>query len=227
MSKRAFDRISRFAGQEHLLRGIAERAEEIRERRAAVRHREIHLGGPGIARAIHVRGEVEIAQQAVHEEHGALEAVVVLVAVGDGVRREAAHLVDRREDVVEAGAGGHERVAAAQRRVHQRLGPDAFAQRLPELVAAIGLDPFDAGLAAAAPLDHALDGLEAVKIVAIDAAVADAERLADARAERHLDLRSAPRHGQARSRHEREFHLARRVVHLASPSPNSTRDACR
>ena len=56
--------------------------------------------------------------------------------------------------------------------------PDAFAQRLPELVAAIRLDPLHAGLAAAPPLHHALDGLQAVEIVAVHAAVADAQRLA-------------------------------------------------
>ncbi len=66
------------------------------------------------------------------------------------------------------------------------LRPDALAQRFPELFAAVSLHPFDAGFAAAAPLHHALDRFEAVKIVTVDAAVADAQSFADVRAQRHF-----------------------------------------
>ena len=61
----------------------------------------------------------------------------MLVAVSDRVPHEAAHVVIGREDVAEALASWRERVAPGQRRIHQWPGPDAFAQRFPELVSAI------------------------------------------------------------------------------------------
>src|SRR5262249_48881882 len=90
---------------------------------------------------------------------------------------------------------------------------------IPEPVATICLDPLHAGLASAPALHHALDRFQPVEVVAIHPAVTDAEGFADARAERHLDLRCAPRDGQARTRPERELQLARRVVHSARPLP--------
>src|ERR1039458_3370593 len=118
-----------------------------------------------------------------YDFHG-LETIQCMV---ERVPHEAAHVVIGGEDVAVALASWRERVAPGQRRLHQRPGPDAFAQRVPKLVSAICLHPLDAGLAAAPPFDHALDGLQTVKVIAVHAAVADAQGFADARSERHLD----------------------------------------
>src|ERR1035441_2234208 len=111
----------------------------------------------------------------------------MLVAVSDRIAHEAPHVVIGGEDVAEALASGRERVAPGQRRLHQWPGPDAFAQRVPELVSAICLYPLDAGLTAAPPFDHALDGLQTVKVVAVHAAVADADRKSTRLNSSHLD----------------------------------------
>ena len=142
----------------------------------------------GSLAAVDARGEVEILHQAAHQQHGALQPVGVLVAVGDGILAPAAACRRRGKIVVEAFARrasacgcGTARPPSAPR------GQTPSSMRLPEIVAAIGLHPLHAGLAALAPLHHALDRFERVEIVAVDAAVADAHRLADPRAERHLD----------------------------------------
>jgi hypothetical protein len=72
-------------------------------------------------------------------------------------------------------------------------------------------------------LDHALQSLEAVEIVAVHAAVADAQGFADAGAERHFHRRRAPGDRQTGAGHAGESKLARGVVHLARS--NSTKDA--
>ena len=53
-----------------------ERAEEIGERGSAVRHRQVHLGGQNSARAVHPGGEIEIPDEAVHQQHRAAQSVV-------------------------------------------------------------------------------------------------------------------------------------------------------
>ena len=90
---------------------------------------------------------------------------------------------------------------------------------LPETVAAVGLQPAHPGLAAGAALDHALEGLEGVEVVAVDAAVTDAHRLLDPGAYRHVDGGGAPGHGQGGAGHEREVELPGQVVHPSRPLP--------
>ena len=104
----------------------------------------------------------------------------MLVAIGDRIPHQRLHVFRGRKDVVEARARRFQRMAAAQRGFDEILRPDAFLVCLPEVLAAIGLQPLDAGLAAAPALDHALHRLETVEVVAVDAAVADADRLANA-----------------------------------------------
>src|ERR1035438_1554840 len=62
--QRSFHGIGGLAGKVHLLDVIDERAEEVGQRGAAVGHGQVHLGGPGIAMAIDVGGEIEVADQA-------------------------------------------------------------------------------------------------------------------------------------------------------------------
>src|ERR1051326_1781060 len=143
----------------------------------------------------------------------------MLVSIRDRIFHEPAHVVIAWEIVVKTGTRRRECVAAAERRIHQSPGPDALLHRVPELVAAIGLNPLYSRFAAAPPLHHALNGFKTVKVVAVDATVTDAESFPNARAKRHLDGWKAPGHRQARSGHVREAHLTRGVVHLASPVP--------
>jgi len=85
---------------------LVERTEKIRQSRAAVGHGQVHLGGPGLLGAVDERGEVEVADQAAHEQHGGLEAVIVLVAVGDGIIHLRLHICKGRKDIVEGGPRG-------------------------------------------------------------------------------------------------------------------------
>jgi hypothetical protein len=121
--------------------------------------------------------------------------------------------------VIEALSRRRQGVAPAQRGVDEILGPDPFLVRLPESIAPVRLNPSDSGLAALAPFDHALDGLETVKVVTVNAPVTDTHRFADSASERHLDRRRSPGDGQARSGHQREPQLPGRVVHLLRPLP--------
>src|SRR5206468_1677094 len=65
----------------------------------------------------------------------------------------------------------------------------------------------------------ALQCFESVEIVAVHTAIADANRFADSRPERHLDRRRAPGHRETGAGHESEAQSARSVVHLARPVP--------
>ena len=95
--------------------------------------------------------KLKSSHQAAHQQHGALQAVGVFVAIGHRVLAPARCMSSTVGKMsLKPVARGRQRVAAAQRGLHQLARPDAFLMRLPELLAAIGLHPLDAGLAAAA-----------------------------------------------------------------------------
>ena len=139
--------------------------------------------------------------------------------VSDRISCQILHLLQGWIDAGEALPAVPERLAAAQRGLEQRRRPDSLLVRFPEVLAPICLQPLDSRLPALAPFHHALHGFQGMDIVAVHIAIGDAHRLADASPQRHLHLRHPPRHRQARSGHEREAHLARRVVHLFRPLP--------
>ena len=58
-----------------------------------------------------------------------------------------------------------------------------------------------------------------MEIVTVHAAVSDTHRLADARAQRHLERGRSPGDRQAGAGHEGELHSPRRVVHLLGVVP--------
>ena len=87
-------------------------------------------------------------------------------------------------------------MAAAEAGFKERRRPHALGVGLPEGVVAVGPEPFDAGLAALSALDHALQGLQPVEVVAIDAAIADADGFFDLGTEGHVERRGAPSNGQ-------------------------------
>ena len=143
----------------------------------------------------------------------------MFVDVGDGLFAELFHLVDGGEGIVEAGARLLERVAAREAGVHQLARPDAVVERLPKLLALIGLQPLDTRLAALAAFDHALHRFEPVVVVAVDTAVADADGFFDLGAQGHFDRGRAPGDGQRRAGHKGKAHLLRNIVHLLTPVP--------
>src|SRR5207248_2988510 len=69
------------------------------------------------------------------------------------------------------------------------LGPGAGLQRLPDVVAADGVQGHDAAFAPLAPFDHALYRFQAVEVIAVHAAAADAQRFLYFRAQRHVERR--------------------------------------
>ena len=77
----------------------------------------------------------------------------------------------------------------------------------------------DADLAASAAFGHALGGFEAVKVVAVDAAVADADALDQRGAVRHVDRRQPPGDRQRRAGQERKAEPLRVVDHLRAAVP--------
>src|ERR1700709_1858971 len=90
---------------------------------------------------------------------------------------------------------------------------------LPEFVASIGLQPVDTGLSALAPLDHALDCLQPVKIIASHATVADGEGFFGGSTERELYRRDSPGDSQAGATLKRKAQLVRNIDHLPGPVP--------
>ena len=62
----AFDRIGCFAGQEHLLDVVGQRAEEIGQRGAGRGHGQVHLGRERLVPSREPSGEVEILEN--HEK---------------------------------------------------------------------------------------------------------------------------------------------------------------
>ena len=110
-------------------------------------------------------------------------------------------------------------MAAAEGGVHEFARPDVVAHCFPEIIAAVGLHPLDSGLATAPAFHHALQGFEAVEVIAIDAAVADAECFADLGAEGHFDGRGPPGDGEAGAGLEGELQLTGGVVHFLGPVP--------
>ena len=92
---------------------------------------------------------------------------------------------------------GRQGGTAAQRRFDQRLRPHALLPGCPEAVAAIGLQPLDSGFAALAALHHAVDGLQAMEIVAAHAAVADGDRFVRGGAQGELHRGDSPGDRQA------------------------------
>ena len=48
----------------------------------------------GFGAAVELRREVEVLDQAVHQQHGALQAVGMLIAIGDRVLHQPPHIVD-------------------------------------------------------------------------------------------------------------------------------------
>src|SRR5881396_3923036 len=133
-----------------------------------------------------MRGEVEVFDESAHKQHGAFQPVGVLVTIGHRVPDEPPHVVFGREVVVETLSRWPQRVAAAKGGLHQVLRPDTLLVCLPELVAAVCLQPLYTGLATPAALHHALYGFEAVEVVTIHSAVADAHRFPDPRPKRHF-----------------------------------------
>src|SRR5271169_721522 len=99
------------------------------------------------------------------------------------------------------------------------MRPDVFLISLPEVLPTVSLHPLHPGLASVAPLHHALNGFQAVEIVAVHAAIADTQCLVDLRAPWHLDRRCTPCHRQAGTCHEWEAHAAGSLVHLLRPIP--------
>ncbi len=125
----------------------------------------------------------------------------MFVTIRDRVPGQALHIFEGGEGVVEAGARRGQRMATAQRRVHQLARPDAVAEGLPEFIAAIGLQPLDSGFSASAALHHALDCFEPVEIVAVDTAVTHAQGFGDAGVMRELEGGNPPGDRQAGARH--------------------------
>ncbi len=109
-------------------------------------------------------GEIEVFDCTAEEDHGAEQAVRVFVAISDGVLYQTLKVCIGWEDVVEAGPGRSQGVAAAEGGIEEIARPDAVFVSFPEGIAAICLEPFDAGLASFAAFDHALDGFEAVEV---------------------------------------------------------------
>ena len=110
-------------------------------------------------------------------------------------------------------------MAAAEAGFKERRRPHALGVGLPEGVVAVGPEPFDARFAALSALDHALQSLQPVEVVAIDAAIADADGFFDLSTEGHVERRGAPSNGQRRAGHKGEIEFARNIVHLLAPVP--------
>ena len=143
----------------------------------------------------------------------------MLVLVGPGLGDLGAHLVDGGKGVVEAGTGRGELVAAAEAGREELGRPQTVGVGLPEIVAAISLEPFDTRLAAFAPFDHGLDGLQRVDIAAVVPAAGHAHRLRDLSAQRHVDRGHAPGDRQRRAGHKGKAQFHGSIVHLARPIP--------
>ena len=110
-------------------------------------------------------------------------------------------------------------MAAAEAGFKERRRPHALGVGLPEGVVAVGPEPSDARLATPSALDHALQGLQPVEVIAIDAATADADSFFDLGTERHVERGGAPSNGQRRTGHKGEIEFARNIVHLLAPVP--------
>ena len=121
----------------------------------------------------------------------------MLILVRHRVRDHRFHLFDRWKDIGEGWISGSQSGATAQSGFDQRLGPDAVLMGLPEFVASIGLQPLDTGFSALAPLHHALDCLQPVKVIASHATIADGEGFFGGSAERKLYGRNSPGDSQA------------------------------
>ena len=170
--------------------------------------------------------KVEILHQAVHQEHGAFQSVVVLIPVGDRILHQPLHIVHGRHDVIEAFAGRLQSVASAQRRFHQIARPDTFLVSLPEVLAPIRLHPSHARLSTVgAP--PCTDRFKPMEIIAVHAAVANAQRFANACAGRHLQRRRSPGYWEAGSRHEAKPRVREKCRKSPSPNPNSRTGAYR
>ena len=101
---------------------------------------------------------------------------------------------------------GREGVAAIERGGDEGARGVAIiaGKRLPERGAFESLHAKDSPFAALAPFRHALGSFEAVKVVGVDVAVADADAFRKRRIQRHLDLRQPPCHRQRRAGQECE-----------------------
>src|SRR5262249_29256280 len=97
--------------------------------------------------------------------------------------------------------------------------PGTAGKGFPDGLAPEGPDRDDAGLTPLATLDHALERLQPVEVVAVQSSVADADRFGDLRPVGDVDRRQAPGHRQRRAGHERATHPSRRLHHLPGPRP--------
>ena len=180
---------------------------------------------------VEARGEVEVlAPGRSAAASCSFRPSCVLVAVGDRVLHQPA--ASRRgvgKTWLKPCAGRRERVAAAQRGFEQLAATRRPPARRPSRSCRRGRPARqrDAGLAARAALDHALQRLQRVEVVAVDAAVADADGLSNPRPERHLHRRRPPRDRQARPGHHGKSHPRVRCRTSPSPTPSSRTGACR
>src|SRR5262249_6031803 len=90
---------------------------------------------------------------------------------------------------------------------------------LPEGRTAISLQPLDAALPALAPLYHALDRLQPMKVIACHSPIANGQGFLRRRTKRKLDRWNSPRYRQAGTALKREVQLVRNIDHLLRPVP--------
>src|SRR5437016_2150134 len=140
------------------------------------------------------------------------------------MRNQLRNFVQFRQNVVESLAARRQVVAAAQAGLKQLHIPTAGgertgAQRLPDCLALERLYRHDSGLTAAPPLHHALERLQHMKIVTVDAAHAEADRFLDLRAQRCLHIGETEGKRNGGSRHEGESHVPGGFNHLQGPFP--------
>ena len=153
------------------------------------------------ASALQPRGEIEILDGAIEHQHGGLEAVAILDEVRRGILGQLRQLA-RCDQILRAAVGHGEaqgRVAARERRGQQFLGIAAVLAGFPDGIAFQQLHGFDAGLAALAPLHHALQAFEGVKIHGVGAALAHHQGVFDLAAQRQFDGGQPPGDRQRRS----------------------------
>ena len=108
----------------------------------------------------------------------------------------------------------HQQVGAREGRRQQGLRPAALFARFPHGVPFDQLHRLDPRLAAAAPLDHALHGLEGVVIHRVGAADAHHQGVFDLAIERQFQLGQPPRDGERRAGEHREAEPLRIGHHL-------------
>ena len=144
---------------------------------------------------------------------------MMFIVVSDRLFDQFAHFIKGGKVVVKARTRRRQGMAAAEGTCKEFMRPKAIMVGLPHLLALVCLQPLNPRFTPLAPLDHTLQCFQAMKVIAIDATVADTERLGHRGPQRQIKRRGAPGHRQRGAGHQGKAQLAGKVVHLLGPIP--------